>query len=252
MEKPAAKVASSDKTGAEMPSLEKVVEVVFESAVDALVKTFLVLLFGSIAIGIASGVWRQMTPSVPPGYSRTPELESTRTGALDALGTALDQHRFLVVFGFIFAASLWRELGPWHNADEAGSKSRLRKIGGNLSRRWFELIVVNAFGAMIAAIVLAWVQQFSFVRLFFGWLLEALIAGCQNLIGLLLGPSRGESFRAWFDWYCDNQLKFNFWVFYLAAVCDDLGLPNFKTLGRWLGRRMRLRREAAKASKTSR
>ncbi|HWW01402.1 MAG TPA: hypothetical protein VNZ64_17025 [Candidatus Acidoferrum sp.] len=32
---------------------------------------------------------------------------------------------------------------------------------------------------------------------------------------------------------CQNQFKFTFWFFYTAAICDDLGLPNFKTLGRY-------------------
>jgi hypothetical protein len=52
--------------------------------------------------------------------------------------------------------------------------------------------------------------------------------------------------KVWWSWYDQNQLKFNFWLIYLAAVCDDFGIPNLKSLVRWGWRKWR-----AKGSKNS-
>ena len=52
------------------------------------------------------------------------------------------------------------------------------------------------------------------------------------------------------NWYGDNQFKFMFWLFYSAAICDDLGLPNYKALARFLWQRFlkpRINRERAQA-----
>jgi len=48
--------------------------------------------------------------------------------------------------------------------------------------------------------------------------------------------------KAWFNWYGDNQLRLNFWVIYLGAICDDFGIPNFKSLARWFWRRVQANR----------
>jgi hypothetical protein len=53
------------------------------------------------------------------------------------------------------------------------------------------------------------------------------------------GPGAGSVGR-WYWWYGQNQAKFLFWLLYSAAICDDLGLPNYKTLIRWGGRRLRI------------
>ena len=69
----------------------------------------------------------------------------------------------------------------------------------------------------------------------------------QNLAESLLGKGSAGSFHDWASWYGDNQYRFTFWFLYLAAIGDDLGIPNFKTLGRWLGRKVRNRNETTAA-----
>jgi hypothetical protein len=48
----------------------------------------------------------------------------------------------------------------------------------------------------------------------------------------LAGGSLPDLVERWFSWYGANQAKFAFWLLYSAALCDDLGLPNYKTLAR--------------------
>src|SRR5262249_4227038 len=47
-----------------------------------------------------------------------------------------------------------------------------------------------------------------------------------------------RSTDSWVDWFGQNQARFDFWIIYLAAICDDLGIPSIKTLGRWLWRKI--------------
>jgi hypothetical protein len=44
--------------------------------------------------------------------------------------------------------------------------------------------------------------------------------------------SLSDLVERWSTWYGVNQTKFAFWLLYSAALCDDLGLPNYKTLAR--------------------
>ena len=72
-------VAKTVDEGLERPgslSPDKVLSVVIESAVSAAVQTFLVILFGSLAIGIVGQIWKDMTPSAPPGYTVKAEREA--------------------------------------------------------------------------------------------------------------------------------------------------------------------------------
>ncbi len=152
----------------------------------------------------------------------------------------LDEHLFGIVFAFIFVLTLWFRLwGRAPDEPKSGGTSRLQRFGHQVSENWFEIIVINAIGAMISAVVLFWVQQFTPMKMLLAWVLDSVIAGIQSAISALFGAGIGRKFGAWFSWYGENQLKFTFWFFYVAAICDDLGLPNFKTLGRWLGRRVR-------------
>jgi hypothetical protein len=91
-----------------------------------------------------------------------------------------------------------------------------------------------------------WIQQFTFANLVLHWLLESVLASLQSLAHQFLGGG-ADTVTAWCSWYVDNQLKFTFWFFYLSAICDDLGIPNFKTLGRGLARvtLKRIRRQVA-------
>ena len=89
--------------------------------------------------------------------------------------------------------------------------------------------------------VLAWIPQFSWAQAVFHWVLATIGSALQTVSEHVFGMERTDGMRAWFDWYGDNQLKFNFWFLYVAAICDDLGIPNVKTLARLLWRRLRKR-----------
>lgn len=94
---------------------------------------------------------------------------------------------------------------------------------------------------MITAWVLAFTQQFSWTALLWRLLVDPILHVLMGLVRGLLGHGAQGSLQGWLDWYGDNQIKFNFWLIYTAAICDDLGLPNLKTLARWVWRRWRER-----------
>jgi hypothetical protein len=62
-----------------------------------------------------------------------------------------------------------------------------------------------------------------------------LLSPMLHAIGKLLPGT--DLLASWGSWYADNQFKFTFWLFYSAAICDGLGVPNYKTLGRMLWQR---------------
>ncbi|HEY5915686.1 MAG TPA: hypothetical protein VJA21_34300 [Verrucomicrobiae bacterium] len=216
-------------------SLGRVLRSGLESGIESFIKACLVLLFGSVAIGLVGGMWKQMTPSPPPGFSAKSEVEPT---APSAWGAEFREHRFLIVFSLIFALTLWSRLARLRRKGEPSKRSsRLERIGMRLSDGWLALIVGNAFGAMLSAIVVIWAQRFTAVY----WVLDLLAAEARDLAQSLFGTGGPNGLGAWFSWYGHNRLKFAFWCFYLAAICDDLGLPNLKTFGRWLARKARPR-----------
>jgi hypothetical protein len=109
----------------------------------------------------------------------------------------------------------------------------LLRMSRRVSSQWFALIVINAFVAAITAFVLYLSSAFSIAQIILHF-----------LIGLLTSVLH-FGHMGWFgdmaDWYGENQFRFTFWLLYSAAICDDLGLPNYKTLMRWMLRRARQR-----------
>jgi hypothetical protein len=86
--------------------------------------------------------------------------------------------------------------------------------------------------ALVAVLVLQFVQRFSLTHL----LWEAVSNVFYQVLGAaarLVGVSLPSLLERWFSWYGENQTKFAFWLLYSAAICDDLGLPNYKALARW-------------------
>ena len=96
-----------------------------------------------------------------------------------------------------------------------------------------KLLVVNAFGAILPTMAVMAFARFTPS----GGLIDSALHELQGVVRWLFGSDGGAVFQSWLHWYDYNQLKFTFWFFYLAAVCDDLGLPNFKALYRWFKRR---------------
>ncbi len=250
MGKPAANAPGQSSLKPRVLNVDSLVTAVFESAVEAFVRTILVMVFGSIALGITGSIWKEMAPSAPPGFVK-PEAESASSSAAHSWATVLDQNLFAIIFGLIFVLTLgFRLWGRAPDDPKSGGTSRLQRFGHQLSENWFEIIVMNAIGAMISAMVLFWVQQFTPMKMLLGWVLDSVLGGIQSALSALFGAGIGGKFGAWFSWYGQNQLQFLFWFLYLAAICDDLGLPNFKTLGRWLGRRVRHARKQRRSERS--
>jgi len=218
-------------------SLDRITSILWGSAVESFIRAILVVVFGRIAISIASTICGEMLPSRPPGFGHHVEAETTPVGARPRWETWFGEHQFVVVFGLIFVLAAWSRLvREIRHTEESKVESHLGKITDHLSENWFSLVVGNAFGALISAIVLVWVQRFTFANLIFHWLLESVLSGLHSLSQQLLGIGAADAFKSWFNWYGNNQLKFTFWFFYLSAICDDLGIPNFKTIGRHVAR----------------
>ena len=218
----------------------KAAQILWECAWDALVLAFLVLIFGSIMLGLVGGIWQQMTPSLPPGLARKPLPEAEASSTWDF--SFFHQHRLALLFGIIFACEGAARLVRYSRNGEPGNGAgSLRRVTRRLARQWFRLVVRNAFIVFVTVLVLQAVQQFSLSR----WLWHALIDLCRPMIDAMaaLFPRAFGTLAGLVWWFNENQLKFTFWLLYSAAICDDLGLPNYKALARYLWRRL-LRRYA--------
>ncbi|HTL54737.1 MAG TPA: hypothetical protein VL361_03625 [Candidatus Limnocylindrales bacterium] len=242
MSDPVKNAAPQNSRPPEIMSVDRVIAILWETAVESFIRAILVVLFGSIAIEMASGIWGEMVPSPPPGFATKSEPEATPQPARHTWTTQFGQHRFVIVFTLMFVLTAWvRLFGQRQSAQWSEAERHVSKITHHLSENWFRLIVWNAFGALISAIVLIWIQRFTIPNLLFRWMMESAISGLQSLAQALFGHGKSELVAAWFNWYGDNQLRFTFWFFYVSAICDDLGIPNFKTLGIWVLRRIRRR-----------
>jgi hypothetical protein len=233
-------------------SLDRFVGILWESLAESFVNSILVLVFGNTAIGIAGGICKEMMPSRPPGFEGKPEADSLTFFHWDSWTASARQHQFGLIFTLVFILTVWGRLGR-HAAREASfrrSSAHINRIRKRISEEWFGLIVSNAFGALISAIVVVYVQQYEFPKLVFRWILGSFTAAIQSLLAFLFGAHRAGTLEAWFNWYGENQLQFTFWFFYVAAICDDLGIPNFKSLGRWVRRRIRSRLESGSVPKS--
>ena len=210
---------------------------ILASAAEAAWKAFVLLVLGRVAVSILSGIFQDMTPSLPPSFE---EAEATTHSQHHwHVSSWLRGSAFYGVFAVFFAGILWSRLrGPV--TEQSGARSRrLQKIQRVLRDNWFGVIVGNAFGAMIAAAVAVWLQRFSWVQWLLHELLQLILPAVHQAVLWLFSERLTHHVDSWFAWYGQNQAKFNFWFIYFAAICDDLGIPNIKTLARGLFRRTR-------------
>jgi hypothetical protein len=212
-------------------------EILWASGKEALFLAFLVSILGSVAIGILGGICGQMTPSLPPGLDAHPALTSVPAHWWHDSSNAIHRHSFTILFLALFVAKSGLRLAHFSSDPRQRQAAALaRRVIHRFSRHWFSLLIKNAFVAFVAVLVLQCVQNFSLTH----WLWEA-VSGIAlqalQAVGRLLGLGQPSPLERWFSWYGANQTKFAFWLFYSAALCDDLGLPNYKTLARraWNG-----------------
>jgi hypothetical protein len=216
------------------------------SAIDAFVKTILMLVMGSIALGLLGGIFSAMAPSLPPflaGHANS-EAHFNSFSTLHQWWSAAQEHEFAIVYLIMFVLCARVRLAPILPSlagDATISETRLQKIGLQLSKNWFRLIVTNAFNALISAMVLYFVENFTGTKLLLNLLLATVLPAISTMATFVFGSAIVNFISGTLAWYGDNQLRFNFWIFYLAAVCDDLGIPNLKTLARFLWSRWRSR-----------
>jgi hypothetical protein len=219
------------------PLTGKVGEILWASGKEALLMAFLVSILGTIAIGILGDICGQMTPTLPPGFDDHPALTRVPAHWWHAPSNAIHRHSFTILFLALFVAKSALRLAHFSRYPRQRQAAALAlRATHRFSRDWFGLLIKNAFVAFVAVLVLQCVQNFSLTH----WLWEALSGrALQALqaVGRLMGWSQPSPLERWFSWYGANQTKFAFWLLYSAALCDDLGLPNYKTLARraWKG-----------------
>jgi hypothetical protein len=233
--------ASSGK-GVQPPPLDlsRIPAMLWESAVEAFIQAIVISVLGTVAIEIAGGIWHEMTPSMPRGLAHQPLAEAAGAPRWN-VWSSFQNHRFGIIFFALFALKAWAQIVGRDSASEeaTGRGAHARRIVKQVSENWFRLIVGNAFGALISAIVVVWVQQFTAWYWVRHLLLDSVSSAIHSVASHVFGAGGASAIGDWFSWYGENQLKLTFWAFYIAAICDDLGIPNLKTLGRWCWGRMR-------------
>jgi hypothetical protein len=224
----------------------KATNILWECAWSALILAFLVQIFGTLAVGLVSGVWSEMTPSLPPGLAGRPDPEALWDFRF------FHQHQFALIFAMLFIAkAAGRFVRYSRNEHHRNAAAWMKRASRGISGQWFSLVVINAFVALGAVLMVQLAQKFSFTH----WLWHFLASLFDPVISAIASvfPSRFVgAVKSLAGWYDANHFKFIFWLFYSAAICDDLGLPNYKTLGRFLWRRFWIRRKSVAASTTPR
>src|SRR5689334_9816374 len=137
------------------PTSGKVVDALWSSAIDAFVKTILILVMGNIALAILGGIFSSMTPSLPPflRVSSGPQSHSSTSGILQKWWSSAHEHQFAIICAILFAIySRMRLIAVFGITGEASGEAsttptRLQNISNRLSKDWFRLIIGNAFGA---------------------------------------------------------------------------------------------------------
>ena len=223
-------------------TLRRFTATLWDSAWEALVWAFFIRLFGSIALGILGGIFGEMTPSLPPGWAGKPLPEAVPSPIWDAFRTGFSQHQFATLVVVIWVARAASRLARFsQNKKYRRAAAWLVRASHRIGDEWFGLLVSNAFAAFFGVMILQWSQAFSVA----GWLWGAVGDLLSPLTHAIMGVhSSGGLFHALaslFSWYGDNQFKFAFWLLFSAGICDDLGLPNYKSLARWLWCKLRRR-----------
>jgi hypothetical protein len=217
---------------------QKVGDVVWDSAVEALSSAFIVWILGGVALSIAGGFAKGMIPSPPPSFGGEGETALGRGWFGEDWVHPVKGHVFVFLFSVFFAHSLWTAFRRRDSGKvETGAFKRVGFMLAKLRADWFGLIVTNAIEAWVGAMVLVWASGFSMTQMFWHWLAGLIFSGPQGLGEAALGHAAWSRIEPWLSWYGANQMKLDFWFLYFAGICDDLGLPNIKALGRWGWRR---------------
>jgi hypothetical protein len=212
---------------------ERVGEILIECAGEAVLLAFMVPLLGGWAVDLVGDILRDMTPSLP-AHAHRQLLEAEPSPAWNAAGAWLREHRFAILFALFFVAkSATRLLKHSSNEKHRNAAALTSRILRAFSKDWFSLVVVNAFTAFWLTMVVQWTQGFSWKHFVWQFLADQSSPAVHSLAKIVPGSGLLDALIAW---YQHNQVKFTFWLLYSGAICDDLGLPNYKSLWRWFRR----------------
>jgi hypothetical protein len=228
-------------------TVSRVTDILWDSAWEALILGFFVVIFGSLVFGFVSGVWREMTPSLPPEIGSEPKLEAEGSPLNFSF---LREHRNALIFLVLFCGiTAGRLLKYSRNDDQRRAVAWAKRGFRRISNQWFSLIVINAFLTVIAVMIIRFTQQFTLTAFLWNILGDLVTALIRNVVNLF-STDAVQYVENLTGWYKVNQPRFLFWLLYTAAICDDLGLPNYKTLGKFLWRRFFKREQPAAALAT--
>lgn len=217
-------------------NLESIAAILWECAWNAFIRAFLIQILATVAIDILSDVFREMTPSLPPIGLKL-KAENNPGLFSHVLRPFVARNEFWIIFALLFTATSAARFVPHLRVPK---HRRLAAVVVRLNRRifghWFKLFVLNAFAAWVSTIIIIAVQQFSWMQIAWNVLSSVVQPLFEGMASILPG---GGSLNHWLEWYSQNQAKFLFWLLYSAAICDDLGLPNYKSLLRLSGQRLK-------------
>lgn len=230
--------SSAGSEGFARLSLARILAILRASAVKAFVTALLVTVLGQVALGIIGDLLIEMTPALPPWGAAEPESQARVVwgDGWSSLGT----HGFGILTAVFFVGFAGTRLAGYSTSPRIrNAAAGLARISRRVSDHWFGSIVGNAFYAMVLVFGLCLAQELSASRWLVTLLFDFLHPATHTLAGFFLGADTTDGIGRLLGWWNDNQVKFVFWSLYLAAIGDDLGLPNYKTLGRILWRRLR-------------
>lgn len=207
-------------------------DVIVASAKEAFGSALVLWLLGGVALGIAGAFAGNMIPSPPPGFEGQYSWKSHHHGGWHMF----HQRAFVIFFAIFFIHSLWVGF-------HARPGGRIPRILSNLRKNWFGLIIGNAIGAWVAVLILGLLPNISLWRMLWHWVWGMILPILGGIAHFVFGDAAADGVGNWLSWFDANRLKLTFWIIFLGGAFDDLGVPNYKTLARWLWRRMQKRKE---------
>src|SRR3954462_9205516 len=172
------------KPGKLTPS--RITDLLWETAVESFVRAILVLVMGSLALGLAGGLLKDMVPSLPPGLAPEAIAPEAQMHGGRHEWHYFQSHRLAIVFTLLFLVSASLRLAHYAPVEAVGRTTlRIRAVGRRLGDEWFGLIALNAIGAFVSTMVIFWVQRFSLPQMVYQSVL-AIVGNYLEAIGQFL------------------------------------------------------------------
>jgi hypothetical protein len=106
-----------------------------------------------VALGIVGTIWKEMTPSLPPVPPTWNSVEAPVIPIGPPRRAWLVEDRFQLLAGVLFVGMTWiRVAQKSTNDSHRRSAAWLGAFSERVSKKWFELLVGNAFIAMVGGL----------------------------------------------------------------------------------------------------